>query len=121
VCSSDLGRLPDEKRFGSVGNHSPWLEWSALTEANPDILVFLPCGYDLERTHQEVLPLAQRPEWRSLKAVQTHQVYLTDGNQYFNRPGPRLVESLEILVEIFHPDRFQFGYEGKGWRKFVQV
>jgi iron complex transport system substrate-binding protein len=114
------GRLPDEKHFGSMGKHSPWLEWSALTEADPDILVFLPCGYDLERTHQEVLPLTQQPEWRSLKAVQTHQVYLTDGNQYFNRPGPRLVDSLEILAEIFHPDRFQFGYEGKGWRKFTQ-
>lgn len=114
------GKLPGDERFGSVGKHSPWLEWSALVEADPDILVFLPCGYDLERTHQEVLPLMQRPEWRSLKAVQTNQVYLTDGNQYFNRPGPRLVDSLEILAEIFHPDRFQLGYAGKGWRKFAQ-
>jgi iron complex transport system substrate-binding protein len=49
--------------------------------------------------------------------VQKRRVLLTDGNQYFNRPGPRLVESLEILAEIIHPDRFDFGHQGKGWEK----
>jgi iron complex transport system substrate-binding protein len=44
-------------------------------------------------------------------------VYLTDGNQYFNRPGPRLVESLEILAEILHPEIFHFGHEGRGWER----
>jgi iron complex transport system substrate-binding protein len=51
--------------------------------------------------------------------VQRRKVYLTDGNQFFNRPGPRLVESLEILSEIFHPAHFQFGHEGQGWRQWV--
>ncbi|BAY80815.1 putative iron transport system substrate-binding protein [Calothrix parasitica NIES-267] len=46
------------------------------------------------------------------------QVYITDGNSYFNRPGPRLVDSLEILAEIIHPEIFQYSYQGQGWEKF---
>lgn len=106
--------------FGTTGEHSPWLEWSALQAADPDVLIFMPCGFDLERTRQDALPLLQRPEWQKLKAVQTGKVYFTDGNQYFNRPGPRLVDSLEILTEILHPDLFQFGYKGTGWEQ-VQI
>lgn len=103
--------------FGSVGQHSPRLTWDALSLANPDLLIFMPCGFDLPRTKQEVLPLADREEWAYLKAVQTGQVYLTDGNQYFNRSGPRLVDSLEILAEILHPKVFRFGYEETGWEQ----
>jgi len=77
----------------------------------------LPCGFDLERTRQEAQVLLQHPAWAGLKAVQQGQVYCTDGNQYFNRPGPRLVDSLEILAEILHPELFQFGYEGAGWQR----
>jgi iron complex transport system substrate-binding protein len=51
-----------------------------------------------------------------LKAVKNRRVFLADGNQYFNRPGPRLVESLEILAEVLHPDVFHFGHEGTGWQ-----
>jgi iron complex transport system substrate-binding protein len=50
--------------------------------------------------------------------VRNRQVYLTDGNQYFNRPGPRLVQSLEILAEVLHPETFSFGHEGTGWQRF---
>ncbi|NEQ31551.1 MAG: cobalamin-binding protein [Leptolyngbya sp. SIO4C5] len=103
--------------FGTVGEHSPWLQWSDLVAADPDIIVVMPCGYDLDKTRQEILPLTQKPEWERLKAVNTQRVYLTDGNQYFNRPGPRLVDSLEILAEIFHPDLFDFGYRGRAWQK----
>lgn len=106
--------------FGVAGEHSPWLEWEALQEADPEILIFMPCGYDLERTRQDALPLLQDPKWQGLKAVQTGKVYITDGNQYFNRPGPRLVDSLEVLAEILHPEVFQFGYQGTGWEQ-VQI
>lgn len=106
--------------FGVAGEHSPWLEWEALQEANPEVLIFMPCGFDLERTRQDALLLLQRPEWQSLKAVQSRKVYITDGNQYFNRPGPRLVDSLEILAEILHPEDFQFGYQGNGWEQ-IQI
>ena len=57
------------------------------------------------------------PAWARLRAVQAGDVYATDGNAYFNRPGPRLVESLEILAEILHPAHFGFGHEGTGWQR----
>jgi iron complex transport system substrate-binding protein len=70
------------------------------------------CGFDLMQTTQEGRSLLLHPQWTSLAAVKTKQVYATDGNQYFNRPGSRLVDSLEILAEILHPACFKFGYEG---------
>ncbi|MBI1256475.1 MAG: ABC transporter substrate-binding protein [Chloroflexi bacterium] len=104
--------------FGKAGQHSPWLEWNDLAAADPDVIVILPCGFGIERARQEMPALTSRPGWKSLRAVRNGQVYLTDGNQYFNRPGPRLVESLEILAEILHPEAFRFGHEGRGWLKF---
>ncbi|MEO0708643.1 MAG: cobalamin-binding protein [Cyanobacteria bacterium J06649_5] len=89
--------------FGVAGAHSDWMTWDDLTTADPDIIIVLPCGYDLAQTKAATLEMAQKnASWQQLKAVQNGQVYLTDGNQYFNRPGPRLVESWEILTEIIH-------------------
>ena len=75
----------------------------------------MPCGFDLDRTRQDAQLLTHRPEWEQLHANQSGRVYITDGNAYFNRPGPRLVESLEILAEIQHPEIFQYGYKEKAW------
>ena len=61
--------------------------------------------------------LAARPAWRGLRAARTGEVYVTDGNQFFNRPGPRLVESIEILAEILHPEGFSFGHQGTAWER----
>ncbi len=105
--------------FGVAGKHSPYLEWDALVKADPEVIIIMPCGFNLERTHQETMPLTQHPDWSSLHAVRSGKVFITDGNAYFNRPGPRLVDSLEILAEILHPDRFDFGYRGTGWKDFV--
>ena len=88
------------------GVHSPWLDETALAAADPDVVIALPCGFDLARTRAEIASLAERPGWRDLAAVRAGRVYATDGSQYFNRPGPRLVESLEILAEILHPGGF---------------
>lgn len=104
--------------LGSSGQHSPYITWDELVNANPDVIIIMPCGFDLERTHQEAQILKNHPEWKNLQAVQQDQVYLTDGNAYFNRPGPRLVDSLEILAEILHPELFTFGYQGKAWEIF---
>lgn len=101
--------------FGEAGKHSPWMTWEALIQADPEVILILPCGFDIPRTRKELPTLTEHPAWPALKAVRAKQVYLLDGNQYFNRPGPRLAESLEILAEIFHPDRFRFGHEGTGW------
>ncbi len=107
--------------FGEPGAHAPWITWEALAETNPDILVLMPCGFSMLRIEEEMHTLTQNPLWPTLKAVQNGHVYLTDGNQFFNRPGPRLVESLEILAEIFFPSQVQFGHEGTGWRQWVSA
>ncbi|QLE58712.1 cobalamin-binding protein [Nostoc sp. TCL26-01] len=101
--------------FCVTGQPSPKLHWENLLVTNPDIIIFMPCGFDLNRTRQEVQLFAQNPEWQQLHAAKTSRVYITDGNAYFNRPGPRLVDSLEILAEILHPEIFDYGYKGKGW------
>ncbi len=107
--------------FGATGEHSPWLMWEQLTSADPDVIVVLPCGYDMQTTLNEMPALTQHAAWADLRAVRTGQVYITDGNQYFNRPGPRLVESTEILAEILHPEVFSYGHEGAGWRRWQAV
>ena len=75
----------------------------------------MPCGFDIERCRRELPALADNPVWGRLEAVKTGRVYLTDGNQFFNRPGPRLVESAEILAQIMHPESFASGHEGTAW------
>ncbi|MEH2056390.1 MAG: cobalamin-binding protein [Nostoc sp.] len=101
--------------FCATGQSSPILPWETLLITNPDVIVFMPCGFDLNRTREEANLLTQRPEWEKLHAAEAGRVYITDGNSYFNRPGPRLVDSLEILAEILHPEIFQYGYKGTGW------
>ncbi|MEH2144077.1 cobalamin-binding protein [Nostoc sp.] len=101
--------------FSVRGQASPILPWETLLASNPDIIVFMLCGFDLNRTRQEANLLTQRSDWEKLHATQAGRVYITDGNSYFNRPGPRLVDSLEILAEILHPEIFQYGYKGTGW------
>ena len=103
-------------QFGEAGKHSPWMTWDDLRANDPDVIVVLPCGYDIAKSLREMPALTDRPDWTSLRAVRENQVYVTDGNQYFNRPGPRLAESLEILAEILHPTLFNFGHRGSGWR-----
>jgi len=103
--------------IGEAGKHSPGMTWECLCEKNPEAIVVLPCGWDMRKAKEEMPSLTRKPEWRGLTAVRTGRVYLTDGNQYFNRPGPRLVESLEILAEVLHPGKFAFGHKGKGWER----
>jgi iron complex transport system substrate-binding protein len=103
--------------FGEAGKHSPWMTWDELLAKDPDIIFVSPCGFDIPRTLEEMNLLSDKPEWKNLKAVVEGRVFVADGNQYFNRPGPRLVESLEILAEVIHPNLFHFGHEGSGWVK----
>jgi iron complex transport system substrate-binding protein len=103
--------------FGEAGKHSPWMKWEELKEKDPDVIVVSPCGYDIPKTREEMPPLTSKPDWPKLKAVKNKKVFVADGNQYFNRPGPRLVETLEMLAEMFHPSLFHFRHEGKGWER----
>jgi iron complex transport system substrate-binding protein len=100
------------------GKHSPYIEWDDILRQDPEIIVVMPCGFSIERTMREINLLLDRPGFASLKAVKNNRFYIADGNQYFNRPGPRIVDSIEILAEIIRPKQFIFGYEGEGWIKF---
>ena len=91
--------------------------WEAVREHDPEFIIVMPCGFDLARTRQEMLSLTRRPDWAKLRAVKNAHVYLVDGNQYFNRPGPRLIDSMEILAEIIHPQVCHFGYKGNAWQE----
>jgi iron complex transport system substrate-binding protein len=100
------------------GRHSPYVEWDDIRAQDPDIIILMPCGFSMDRTLKEVDLLLQLPGFNELKAVKNNRFYIADGNQYFNRPGPRIVDSIEILAEIINPKQFVFGYEGDGWMKF---
>jgi iron complex transport system substrate-binding protein len=100
------------------GKHSPYVQWEDIRLQDPDIIIAMPCGFSINRTLTEIDILLQLPGFNDLKAVKNNRVYIADGNQYFNRPGPRIVDSIEILAEIINPKQFIFGYEGEGWIKF---
>ncbi|MBL8848810.1 MAG: cobalamin-binding protein [Planctomycetaceae bacterium] len=102
--------------LGTPGQHSPYISLADVAAADPDVIAVMPCGFDIARTRAEMPALQQNPAWRALRAVQAGRVYLTDGNQYFNRPGPRMVESAEILAELLHPEAFPPRHRGTGWR-----
>lgn len=92
--------------FGRKGQDSVRSSWSHLAAIHPEILVIACCGQSAERALVDWRRLVKTPEVRSLEAVQKGKVYLVDGNAYFSRPGPRVVDTLEILAEIVHPDLF---------------
>lgn len=104
-----------ENLLSQPGKHSPWLEWKDLIDANPDVVVIMPCGWSMTRTRSELHWLFSREGWSELKAVRDGKVFLADGHHYFNRPGPRLLDSAQILAEILHPEVCQYGHQGVGW------
>ena len=101
-----------------AGKHSSYINFEDIVKANPDILVIMPCGFSIQRTLQEINLLIDLPVWSDLKAVQNQKIFVVDGNQYFNRSGPRITDSIEIMAEIINPKQFVFGYEGNGWLQF---
>ena len=88
------------------GAHSLTLSWEGLVRAAPDVIIIMPCGFKLPQTQRELPCLTQRPEWRQLPAVRNRRVYAVDGNAYLNRPGPRIVESAELLAGLIQPGFF---------------
>jgi len=92
--------------LASKGKESRRIEWQAVVDAAPDVLILMPCGLSRERTLREMPKVTGREGWTSLPAVQSGEVYHADGPSYFNGAGPRLVDGLEILAEILHPEVF---------------
>jgi len=106
--------------LGTPGAHSTTTPWSAVREADPDVFVVAPCGFGLERTLREMHLLAEQPGWRELRAVQSDRVFVADGNLYFNRSGPCMFETPEILAEIIHPNDFAPNHRGHVWQPWSE-
>ena len=102
--------------LGKPGNNSHWVKFNEILDQNPEIIIFLPCGFNISKTKKELDNFIKKnSKWNSLKAFKNKKIFIADGNQFFNRPGPRLIESLEIFAEIIHPKIFNFKHKGKGW------
>lgn len=105
--------------FGVAGKHSNWSKYEELYQCDPDKIIFMPCGYDINKTKVELSNLRHDVRWNSLKAVKTDEVYLTDGNQFFNRPGPRLLESIKIMDDIINNSNV-YNFKNHGWRRLSE-
>lgn len=88
------------------GQHSPYVPWKDVVRFDPEVVVISACGFDLVRTVQEAARLRELSGWTDLAAVRSGRVFALDGNAYFNRSGPRLVDSLELLAHLLHPRSF---------------
>jgi iron complex transport system substrate-binding protein len=105
--------------LGTAGAHSTTTPWSALVEANPDVLVVAPCGFGLDRALGEMHLLAAEPGWNELSAVRNGRVFVADGNVYFNRSGPSMFETPAILAEMLHPHVFAPRHQGHVWQRWA--
>ena len=95
-----------ENCFGSKDAGSGPMEWSEMVASQPDVIIFMPCGFEVKRALQDVALLAANDAWASLPAVQNQRVYVIDASAYTSRSGPRLVTGLEIMAEMMHPELF---------------
>ena len=102
--------------FVAAGAHSPAISWESLVAARPDVVIVMPCGFALEQIRRELPALTARPEWRALPAVRNGRAYAIDGNAYVNRPGPRIVDSAELLAGLIQPG-FCASLMPDGWER----
>ena len=97
--------------IGQKGKDSKRIAWEQVLEYDPEVLILTPCGYDLNGTIAQVHLLARYPDWKQLTAVRENRIYAVDANSYFARPGPRVVDGIELLAALFHPKEFK--WEGR--------
>jgi iron complex transport system substrate-binding protein len=109
------------EQLALAGEPSIRKSWEDVLASKPEVLILLPCGFDVSRTLSEISVLTNQPGWNEIPAVQTGEVYAVNGHAYFNRPGPRLVDGAELLAGLLHPTHFpdfrdHFAAEGS-WQK----
>jgi iron complex transport system substrate-binding protein len=84
------------------------IPWADVLQWSPEVIVFSPCGFNLEKALEQVFHLKRQPGWADLPAVRNGRVYAVDANSYFARPGPRVVEGTELLAHLIHPELFDW-------------
>ena len=88
--------------LGNVALPAKTIQWDDIVSTDPDVLIIGCCGYDIERSISDLPILKSYPGWENLRCVKNKRVYMVDGNSYFSRPSPRLIDSLEILNHMLH-------------------
>jgi iron complex transport system substrate-binding protein len=92
--------------LGTLGKPSRKIEWKAIVEYEPEIMILSPCGYDVKQVLAEVQTLSAYSNWDDIPAFRTSNIYAVNASAYFSRPGPRIVNGLELLAHIIHPEVF---------------
>ena len=104
--------------LSAKGADSVRILWQRIVDYDPEVLVLMPCGFSIERTRKELPEIAGRPEWRQLTAVRANQVYLVNGPAYFNCSGPRIVDGVELLATILHPELSSYKFKSQDFQKY---
>ena len=107
-----------EELFAGPGERSVRLSWETIFDADPDVIVMMPCGFDADRALYEARQLPALDGWEGLSAVRNNRVWAVDANSHFSRPAPRLVEGVEILARLLHPEVFPGDPEAAGAVRF---
>lgn len=107
-----------EPLFAKPGEHSAFLDWDALVAADPDLLILMPCGYQIPQSLADIEAVSGDPRWTTMRAVKAGHVYIADGHHFFNRPGPRLVESAQIVAEIIADWRGEDTDRSPHWMRY---
>lgn len=105
--------------FVPAGTHSKTITWEDLVAARPEVVILMPCGFTLEQTRRELPALTSHREWQALPAVRDRRAYSVDGNAYLNRPGPRIVESAELLAGLIQPSFFASRIPAGSWEHVI--
>jgi len=103
----------------AAGQPSVQAAWGKVLEADPEFLLLMPCGMDVERAERELPSLQRQKGWKGLRAVREGKVWLLNGSAYFNRPGPRVVRGVEILARLLHPESFDSPPDGLDARRLI--
>jgi len=103
--------------LGRKGEPSKEIGWDTVRAFKPEVVILMPCGFDIERTLKEYSLLHQLNGWSELPAAKTGRVYAVNGSAYFNRSGPRLIDGLEILAQIIHPEQFPWAASPEAARR----
>jgi iron complex transport system substrate-binding protein len=104
-------------QLGREGTDSVRVPWEEILQWKPEVLIVMPCGFDLVKAADQAKMLASYPGWADLPAVRNGRAYAVDANSYFARPGPRVIEGTELLAHLLHPDLFEWHGSASAFRK----
>jgi iron complex transport system substrate-binding protein len=107
--------------LGQKGSNSVRVPWARIVEYAPEVLILAPCGFNLEEVLHQAHLLTNFPGWQRLPAIEQGRVHAVDANSYFARPGPRVVEGIELLAHIIHPDQFAWHGPPNAYRRLRQT